>query len=57
MKSVIQKPFGSIYQSWKLAKLPEYVFFQEGPGLRKWQWTDDGIEGHQCEKYPLGWQY
>ena len=44
MNSVIQKPFGSIYQSWKLAKLPEYVFFQEGPGLRKWQWTDDGMK-------------
>ena len=44
MNSVIQKPFGSIYQSWKLAKLPEYVFFQEGPGLRKWQWTNDGMK-------------
>ena len=44
MKPVIQKPFGSIHQSWKLAKLPESVFFQEGPGLRKWQWTDDGIK-------------
>ena len=44
MNSVIQKPFGSIYQSWKLAKLSEYVFFQEGPGLRKWQWTDDGMK-------------
>ena len=24
--------------------LPEVVFFQEGPGLRKWQWTDDGMK-------------
>lgn len=24
--------------------LTEYVFFQEGPGLRKWQWTDDGMK-------------
>ena len=44
MNPVIQKPFGSIYQNWCLAKLPEYVFFQEGPGLRNWQWTDDGMK-------------
>ena len=44
MTPVIQKPFGSIYQSWKLAKLSEYVFFQEGPGLRNWQWTNDGMK-------------
>ena len=44
MNPVIQKPFGSIYQNWRLAKLPEYVFFQEGPGLRNWQWTNDGMK-------------
>ena len=44
MIPVIKRPFGSIYQSWKLAKLPEYVFFQEGPGLRNWQWTDAGMK-------------
>ncbi|WP_456389489.1 restriction endonuclease subunit S [Hydrogenimonas sp.] len=24
--------------------LPEVVFFQEGPGLRKWQWTNGGMK-------------
>lgn len=24
--------------------LPEAIWFQEGPGLRKWQWTDGGIK-------------
>ncbi|MBI2778767.1 MAG: hypothetical protein HYX62_03125 [Gammaproteobacteria bacterium] len=24
--------------------LPEVVFFQEGTGLRKWQWTNDGMK-------------
>jgi type I restriction enzyme S subunit len=24
--------------------LPAVVFFQEGPGLRKWQWTDSGMK-------------
>ena len=23
---------------------PDVVFFQEGPGLRNWQWTDDGMK-------------
>jgi len=25
-------------------KLTDVVFFQEGPGLRKWQWTDTGMK-------------
>jgi hypothetical protein len=24
--------------------IQEHVFFQEGPGLRKWQWTDAGMK-------------
>ena len=44
MKLVIQKSFGSIYKNWKIARFPEYVFFQEGPGLRNWQWTNDGMK-------------
>ena len=44
MKPVIQKSFGSIYKNWKIARFPEYVFFQEGPGLRRWQWTNDGMK-------------
>lgn len=30
-------------QSWEKVKLPEVVFFQEGPGLRKFQYTEEGI--------------
>lgn len=43
-KSVVKKPLVQSIQSWKLTKLPEHVFFQEGPGLRKWQWTNDGMK-------------
>jgi type I restriction enzyme S subunit len=32
-------PAGATYR-----KLPEVAFFQEGPGLRNWQWTDDGMK-------------
>jgi type I restriction enzyme S subunit len=27
-----------------LRKLADVVFFQEGPGLRNWQWADDGMK-------------
>ena len=27
-----------------LVLLPEVAFFQEGPGLRKWQWTNSGMK-------------
>lgn len=30
--------------TWRLTRLPDVVFFQEGPGLRKWQWTDNGMK-------------
>ena len=36
--------FGHVRESWKLTTLPEIVFFQEGPGLRKWQWVDSGMK-------------
>src|SRR4051794_37220736 len=29
---------------WPSAALPELVFFQEGPGLRNWQWTEAGMK-------------
>lgn len=29
--------------TWPVYPLPEYVFFQEGPGLRNWQYRDAGI--------------
>lgn len=34
----------SLPKSWQVAAFPEHVFFQEGPGLRKWQWTDSGMK-------------
>lgn len=35
---------GYIPVEWAVVPLPEVVFFQEGPGLRKWQWTDSGMK-------------
>jgi type I restriction enzyme, S subunit len=29
---------------WNIVPLSEVVFFQEGPGLRKWQWTATGMK-------------
>ena len=29
---------------WKHSKLPDFAWFQEGPGLRKWQFTDSGCK-------------
>jgi len=29
---------------WREVLVREVAFFQEGPGLRNWQWTDDGIK-------------
>jgi type I restriction enzyme S subunit len=43
-KPVIQTQYGSIYQNWKLESFPNCVFFQEGPGLRNWQFTDSGMK-------------
>jgi type I restriction enzyme S subunit len=37
-------PFGDIRDEWEIVPLPEVVFFQEGPGLRKWQWTKSGMK-------------
>lgn len=36
--------YGTIPGNWNIASLPDAVFFQEGPGLRKWQWTDTGMK-------------
>jgi type I restriction enzyme, S subunit len=30
-------------EGWETCKLPEVIFFQEGPGLRKYQYTEFGI--------------
>lgn len=36
--------FGTVPGSWEVITLPDVVFFQEGPGLRKWQWTESGMK-------------
>ena len=35
---------GEFPESWKLEELQNIAWFQEGPGLRKWQFKDDGIK-------------
>jgi type I restriction enzyme, S subunit len=35
---------GMLDAVWEEAPLPEYVFFQEGPGLRVWQWAESGMK-------------
>lgn len=36
--------YGTIPENWDVVELPNVVFFQEGPGLRKWQWTETGMK-------------
>ena len=36
--------FGTLFGNAQVEPLTDFVFFQEGPGLRKWQWTDSGIK-------------
>jgi type I restriction enzyme, S subunit len=40
----IKTNFGTIYRDWEIIQFPEKVFFQEGPGLREWQWTQLGMK-------------
>jgi type I restriction enzyme S subunit len=35
---------GFFPEDWKIVNLPEYCWFQEGPGLRKWQFTRKGMK-------------
>jgi type I restriction enzyme, S subunit len=35
---------GKVRAEWEVAKFADVVFFQEGPGLRKWQWTNAGMK-------------
>ncbi len=37
-------PFGRVCVDWPLVPLREVAFFQEGPGLRSWQWTSSGMK-------------
>jgi type I restriction enzyme S subunit len=36
--------FNHIPKDWKKVKIAKKLFFQEGPGVRKWQFTDKGIK-------------
>ncbi|QXP72898.1 restriction endonuclease subunit S [Tenacibaculum sp. AHE15PA] len=38
------KKLGSIPKGWSEKKMPDFSWFQEGPGLRKWQFKDEGIK-------------
>jgi len=29
---------------WEVVKIPEVLFFQEGPGVRKWQFHNTGVK-------------
>ncbi|WP_330109940.1 restriction endonuclease subunit S [Methylophaga thalassica] len=31
-------------KNWNIEKIPELLFFQEGPGVRKWQFKDSGVK-------------
>jgi type I restriction enzyme, S subunit len=42
--SLIQTQFGAVREGWPLSPLAKYTFFQEGPGLRQWQWTQSGMK-------------
>src|SRR5690554_5681266 len=43
-KAQISKQIGKIPADWKMESLNEISWFQEGPGLRKWQFKDEGIK-------------
>jgi type I restriction enzyme, S subunit len=36
--------FGIFPSSWSVFDFSKVVFFQEGPGLRNWQWTNEGMK-------------
>ena len=38
------KPVIDIDPTWEQVKFDDYIFFQEGPGIRNWQFTDKGIK-------------
>lgn len=40
----MKKLFENIPNTWKVVKIPEVLFFQEGPGVRKHQFTKEGIK-------------
>ncbi|SLM49420.1 N-6 DNA methylase [Nitrospira japonica] len=38
------RPHIPIHPNWPMVEFPEVVFFQEGPGIRNWQFTSAGIK-------------
>lgn len=38
------KEVRNLPDNWKKALIPEVLFFQEGPGVRKWQFTQEGVK-------------
>ena len=39
-----QTEVGMIPEDWDVYQLPDIIWFQEGPGLRKWQFRSDGLK-------------
>ena len=39
-----QTEVGVIPEDWEVANLPDVIWFQEGPGLRNWQFTKSGLK-------------
>ena len=44
MTNFIRLNFGKVRSDWGVVNFPDYVFFQEGPGLRTWDWTVSGMK-------------
>jgi len=42
-RSIFAQAFEDLPQHWSVAPLEEYVYFQEGPGIRNWQYRPFGI--------------
>lgn len=40
---MVDSEFGEIPKGWEIAKLEDHMDFLEGPGIRNWQYTDEGI--------------
>jgi len=39
-----QTEVGVIPDDWRAVELPKIIWFQEGPGLRQWQFRDKGLK-------------
>jgi type I restriction enzyme S subunit len=43
-KGYKQTEVGVIPEDWDAVQLPDVIWFQEGPGLRNWQFQSNGIK-------------